>query len=320
MYHNFIGADISKSDFHVGVHGMKITQSFDNNKVGFNKFFKTYKLELSNSLVVLETTGGYESQLIEFLQNKKIALHRANTCRVKNFIRSTGKLGKSDRIDALGLARYACERHEGLTLFEAPSIVQKELLQLGRRRRELKSILVQEKNRIQAPDNEFIKNSCTQIIQSLTEHIKQIGLRIKELIQADKTLQQKVELLSKEVKGIGETTAIDLLIHLPELGSLDRRKIASLSGVAPHPNESGKKIGYRSTKGGRQDIKPILFMAAMAAARSLGTLGEFYKSLIARGKKPLVALTALMRKIIVIANAKIRDFERNLAVPKALLN
>lgn len=153
---------------------------------------------------------------------------------VKNFIRSTGKLGKSDRIDALGLARYGAERYDSLALFEAPSITQKELLQLGKRRRELKLMLVQEKNRLQARDNQFIKHSCTQIIQGLTDNIKQIELRIKKLIRAEKTLQKKVELLSKEVKGVGEITAIELLIYLPELGSVDRRKIASLSGVAPH--------------------------------------------------------------------------------------
>jgi transposase len=312
LYHNFIGIDISKADFHVGLHGSKETKSFDNIKSGFSQFFKTYKKELSNGLVVLETNGGYETLLIEFLQHKKIAVHRANTRIVKNFIRSTGKLGKSDRIDALGLARYAFERHESLTLYQAPSAQQKELLQLSRRKKELKSMLVQEKNRMQAPDNQFIKISCEQVIQSLTDNIKQIETRIKELIQTEKHMQQKVELLSKEIKGVGEITAIDLLINIPELGSLDRRKIASLSGTAPHPYESGKKIGYRSTRGGRQTVKPILYMAAMAASRSLGELGKFYKSLVSRGKKPIVALVALMRKMIVIANAKIRDFEQSL--------
>ena len=95
---------------------------------------------------------------------------------------------------------------------------------------------------------------------------------------------------------------------MPELGTIDRRKIASLGGLAPHPNESGNKIGYRYTRGGRSDIKPVLFMAAMTAARSHSPLGEFYRKLVASGKKKMVALTALMRKILVIANAKIRDF------------
>ena len=94
---------------------------------------------------------------------------------------------------------------------------------------------------------------------------------------------------------------------MPELGTLTRREAASLSGVAPHPHESGKHQGYRSTKGGRQEIKPILFISAMAASRGKHSLGIFYRKLIERGKKPIVALTALMRKMVVIANAKVRD-------------
>lgn len=153
-----------------------------------------------------------------------------------------------------------------------PSDTAKKLLQLTNHRRELKKRLVQEKNRSKAPED-------------------------------------KVGVLVSEIDGIGKTTAIDLLNTLPELGQIDRRAIASLSGTAPHPYESGQKIGYRSTRGGREHVKPILFMAAKTASRSKGQLGEFYRFLIAKGKKPMVAMTALMHKIIVMANAKIRDFE-----------
>ena len=94
---------------------------------------------------------------------------------------------------------------------------------------------------------------------------------------------------------------------LPELGKINRKEIASLAGLAPHPNESGKKVGHRYTRGGRTDIKPVLFLAAMTAARSKSNLGDFYKKLVDAGKKKMVALTALMRKILVIANVRIRD-------------
>ena len=106
---------------------------------------------------------------------------------------------------------------------------------------------------------------------------------------------------------MGETISVYLIALLPELGKLDRKKIASLAGLAPHPNESGRKIGYRSTRAGRADIKPILFLAAMTAARSKSILGDFYRRLIQAGKKKMVALTALMRKILVIANARVRE-------------
>ncbi len=314
MYHNFVGVDISKNDFHVAIYGNKVTQSFDNNTEGFNKFFATYSNELSNGFVVLETTGGHEAKLINYLQENKIAVHRANTRIVKSFIRSTGKLGKSDKIDAIGLARYAKERHAELAVYVPRDLTQKELLQLSNRLRELKVMRASEKNRAKAPDNEFIAISCHELISSLTKYIEQIELRIQELIALDKQLQDKVKVLSDEIDGIGAATAISLLINMPELGQLDRRKIASLSGTAPHPYESGKKIGYRGVRGGRYIIKPILFMAAMAASRTKGKLGQFYQSLIAKGKKPMVALTALMRKIIVIANAKLRDLAINIVI------
>lgn len=134
------------------------------------------------------------------------------------------------------------------------------------------------------------------------------------MVTKNQSIQAKINLLKNEVDGIGEVTAIQLVSVFPELGKMNRRQVASLAGLAPHPNESGKKIGYRMTRGGRNNIKPILFMAAMGAARSKSKLGKFYKSLIARGKKPMVALVAVMRKIIVIANAKIKDLENNIAV------
>lgn len=312
MYHNFIGIDVSKLDFHVAVHGSNTTKSFTNDKKGFSQFQHEYKKSLTQAFVVLETTGGYEMKLIEFIQTKKIAVHRANTRIVKSFIRSTGKLGKSDRIDSIGLARYGHERYQDLEIYVQPSDTAKELLQLTNRRRELKKMLVQEKNRYKAPDNKFIINSCITLIQSLEDSIKHIEQRTIEIVNANKQIKDKVDVLVNEIDGIGKTTAIDLLNTLPELGHIDRRAIASLSGTAPHPYESGQKIGYRSTRGGREYIKPILFMAAMTASRSKGKLGEFYRSLIARGKKPMVAMTALMRKIIVIANAKIRDFKNKI--------
>jgi transposase len=131
---------------------------------------------------------------------------------------------------------------------------------------------------------------------------------INQLIQADPDKQAK-QVILQEIDGIGPTTSNSLLALLPELGNVNRRQIASLVGVAPHPCESGKSVGYRQTQGGRQTVRSILFMAAMTAARSKGRLGEFYRKLIARGKKKMVALTALMRKIVVIANAKIRDWQ-----------
>lgn len=305
MYQNFIGIDISKNDFSVAVHGKNKTNIYSNDLDGFSDFISTYEDILKNGLVILETTGGYELALIHYLQAQHCAVHRANTRKVKYFIRSFGRLAKTDSIDALALAQYGHERHSSLELFQVNS--QQKLLKLVQRRLELKQMLVQEKNRRQAPDQRELKKSFDVMINAIETELKAIEKDIDHVCKTDLLLEEKKKVI-KEIKGIGDIIAIELIALLPELGKINRKKIASLAGLAPHPNESGKKIGYRSTKGGRTEIKPILFMAAMTAARSKSKLGEFYEQLLKNGKKKMVALTALMRKILVIANAKIRDF------------
>lgn len=305
MYQNFIGIDISKDAFYVALYGQNEVNTYTNNHQGFNEFQQTYHEFLQNGLAVLETTGGYETALINHLLENHFRVHRANTRKVKHFIRSFGQLGKSDSIDASGLARYGFERHPSLPLYvENPC---KKLLKLVSRRNDLKHMIVQEKNRLKAPDQQDLKKSFEIVINALSEQMKEIEERIETIFRKSKILNQQKEIL-KTVNGIGDITAIQLLALLPELGTVNRKQIASLAGVAPHPNESGNKIGYRYTRGGRADVKSVLFMAAMSAARSDSRLGAFYQKLIANGKKKMVALTALMRKILVIANARMKEF------------
>lgn len=204
----------------------------------------------------------------------------------------------------MGLAHYGVERHPSLELFKEHP--RQKLLKLVLRRTELKQMLVQEKNRLKAPDLGDLKNSFKVIIEALEKQLLFIGEQIKEICSADIELKKQMSVL-KTISGIADISAFALLALLPELGTVNRKQIASLAGVAPHHNESGNKVGYRFTRGGRSEVKPVLFMAAMAAARSHSELGEFYRKLIAAGKKKMVALVALMRKIVVIANARVRD-------------
>lgn len=305
MYQFFIGIDISKNDFSVAVIDENKAQTFQNSLKGFNDFFVTYKNKLLNGLCVLETTGGYEMDLIYFLQSRDCAVHRAHARTIKYFIRSLGHNAKTDNLDALGLARYAQERHATLSIYEANP--HEKLVKLVQRRIELKQMLVQEKNRRQSPQQHDLKKSFDAIIHVLEKQMKEINEKIQEFCKTIYNLSEKIKVL-KSINGIGDIIAVELLALLPELGSINRKKIASLGGVAPHPNDSGNKKGYRSTRGGRAGIKPMLFMAAMTASRSKSVLGDFYHHLLKAGKKKMVALTALMRKILVIANAKLRDF------------
>lgn len=306
-YNNFIGIDIGKLSFVVAVYGSKKIREYENNLEGISSFLKDYRSLLVKGFSVLETTGGYEMRLLLMLCEEGFAVHRANTRKVKNFIRSFGNEAKTDPLDSKALALYGYERHSRLDLFQTQSKQALELYELVQRCSDLKLMLVAEKNRLKAPRTDFIKGSCELMIDTLSKQIEALTGRVNQIIENDVVLKKKKEIL-KTIPGIGEVTANYLLVLLPELGTLNRKQIASLTGLAPIANDSGLRKGYRATGHGRSGIKPILFMAAMAARNSNSWLKSFYNRLVEAGKKKIVALTALMRKIIVIANARIRDF------------
>jgi transposase len=307
-YHAFVGIDIGKYEFVAAEYNAKKTHTYQNNESGWSDFFSDHFNLIKNGLVILETTGGYESGLLTFLVEKNIASHRADTRRVKNFIRSFGQKAKTDSIDAQALAYYGHERHAKLKLFIPENNKQSTLKILEERRQDLKQMLVKEKNRFKAPLNGPVLENIQMMINYLQIQIENITSKIDELITADPELVKKQEIL-KGIPGIGDITSRALLALLPELGHLDNKRIASLCGVAPHARQSGTKIWYSRTFGGRRNLRSILFMAAMSARKSKKTtLSEFYERLVSSGKKKMVALVAVMRKIIVIANARLRDF------------
>jgi transposase len=315
IYQNIIGIDIGKFNFFVSFHQDKMVHEFENSSEGISSFLKQFKKTLSKSLVVLEATGGYEMNLLLTLCKKKISVHRANTRKVKNFIRSLGNAAKTDNLDAKALAFYGFERSDRLELFVPVSDNLFNLYALVSRRKDLKQILVAEKNRLQRPGSKIIVDSCNLMIEVLNKQIKDISEQVEKLIISDSVLKSRYKILIT-IPGIGKIIAAEILALMPELGSMTRRQVASLSGVAPKANDSGKFQGYRKVANGRNIIKPALFLAAMAARNSKSHLKEFYENLIARGKKKMVALTALMRKIIVIANAKIKDFNNQKIILK----
>jgi transposase len=161
-------------------------------------------------------------------------------------------------------------------------------------------------NRLQAPGAHAVRHHLEALLACLDAQIAAIDADIQAVIKGCRSLRRAVATL-RAIPGIGPVTAATLIGLMPELGTLDRRKAAALAGLAPHPRQSGINDAYRRTRGGRPEVKRALFMAALSAARHNQNLREVYLRLLANGKKPIVALTALMRKIIVIANAKLRD-------------
>lgn len=307
-YECFIGIDVGKYSFFVAVHGNKTVDEYENTPSGIDEFLSTYKKHLINGLCIIETTGGYEMGLLLALCTHHFAVHRANTRKVKHFIKSYGNAAKTDKLDAKNLGLYGFERGKSLELFTPQSKQASELYEMIQRRTDLKQMLVAEKNRLKAPRTACVKDSIQALIDILKLKLETITEEINSLIAQDLILSEKKKIL-KTVPGIGDIIANELLILLPELGQLSRREIASLVGVAPRCNDSGTFQGYRRTTHGRAGVKPLLFLAAMAARNSNSTLKTFYEGLVARGKIKMVALVALMRKIIVIANARLKSLQ-----------
>lgn len=307
LYTNFIGIDIGKSEFVSFLNSDDKTNCYKNSRKGFQKFLSDHKEYITSSLVVLETTGGYENACLDFLQDNKFAVHRADTRKVKNFIRSFGQHAKTDKLDAKALSLYGCERQERLALYQKLNKNDEALKLLIERRQDLKQMLTQEKNRFQAPLNKPLRSGIKAVITCIEKQISNIEESINKIIDENKELSRKKEILMT-VPGVGSITAISLLGLLPELGQFNRKQIASLCGVAPYAKQSGEKSGYRRTFGGRRNLRPILFMAAMGARKKKESeLASFSERLTKKGKKPMVALVAIMRKIVVIANARIKE-------------
>lgn len=311
FYHDFIGFDVAKDSITLYHSHTGQTVTLKNTPGDIQKYLNNIG---PGCFAVCEATGGYEALLLNLLSKNNIPCHRADARKVKAFIRSLGIHGKSDPLDAKALSGYGQERHPFLPLWSMPDENMKILQALITRRQELVALGTAEKNRMQAPLNKqksyrFIVSSCRKILKVIAAELQKIEQNIRQIITEDENLKKRQEVMLT-IKGVGEKTAALLLAQMPELGSLSRRQAAALAGVAPHPRQSGKMNGYRRVSGGRQQIKKALFMAALVAARKNETLKIFYQRLLKNGKKPIVAITAIMRKIIVIINAKIRDLKR----------
>jgi transposase len=298
----FIGCDVGKTsivvfDSHNG--GTRTTPNRPDD-------LATFAAGLDEScLVVCEATGGYEAALLCALAQAGRAAHRADARKVKAFIRSFGTLGKTDAIDARALAQYGRERHAQLARWQASDQQRDTLHALILTRRDLVNDRVASKNRLLAPGAQVVRTYLEQLLACLDAQIAAIEADTRALIASHQALDRDTRILSK-LSGFAFVTAASVIALMPELGTLDRRQAAALAGLAPHPHQSGASDGYRRTKGGRPEVRKVLFMAALTASRRDPKLSAFYQRLLANGKKKLVAITAVMRKLIVICNALLR--------------
>lgn len=299
----FIGCDVGKASITVFDSATRTTRDLPNTREALGELATTLD---AASLVICEATGGHEALLLDAVIRSGHAVHRADARKVKAFIRSLGTLAKTDAIDACALARYGYERHDRLDRWQPREPEREVLHALVSTRCDLVRARVACSNRLKAPGAAPVAAELRSLLESHDQAIAGIEARIDELIRSSQTLARTARTL-RAIPGIGPATAAALIAFMPELGALGRKQIASLAGLAPHPRQSGTFSGYRRTRGGRPEVKRTLFMAALCAIRHNPDLKTFHQRLTANGKKPIVALVATMRKLITIANAKVRD-------------
>lgn len=271
----------------------------------FEALQEALALYASHELMVCEATGGYERAALEAAHSVGLPAHKADAARVKAFIISMGGAAKTDAIDAHWLACYGLARNAALTRWTPPDAEREALAALVRHRQDLLQDRTRAKNRRSAPGLDTLKTFLDRQIAFLSEQIAALDAAIDELIGKQRSLQQAEQSL-RRIAGIGPVAARTLLALLPELGTLSRRQVASLAGLAPHPHHSGNAKRHRRMVGGRGGLKPVLFMAALSAARHHPTLALFYKRLASAGKAKRLILAAIARKLVTIANAVLK--------------
>lgn len=253
--------------------------------------------------VVCEATGGYERKLLSALWSAQLPACRVPPGRVRHFARAEGTLAKTDRIDAELLRRYACSMQPAPSIPpSAESVVLRELLEY---RRQLSEQLTLTRNRLEQA-GETLHGLLQPQGEQLAARLAQADAAIQAHLRQHATLQAKAARL-QELQGVGPVLAATLLAYLPELGHEEDKCIAALVGVAPHAADSGQHTGSRHVRGGRQEVRQVLYMAAVSASQHNPVLAAFYDRLRAAGKPPKVCLIAVMRKMIVVLNRLLRD-------------
>lgn len=298
----WVGIDVSKLCLDVAVRPSGQTSSFENSDAGVAALV-AYLCPLAPSLVVLEATGKFQSLAVAAMAKAGLAVAVVNPRQVRDFARSLNLLAKTDRLDALVLARFA----EVVNPPVRPLVDEQtqELDELLTRRQQLVEMLTQEQNRYKQAKGRA-KQDIHEHILWLKERLKQLGKDLDGWVRKSPLWREK-ETLLRSVPGVGPVMTWTLLAALPELGTLNSKQIAALVGVAPFANESGRWRGKRSIWGGRASVRTVLYMSALAARRHNPLLRTFYERLISKGKKPKVALVACMRKLLVWLNAMVKS-------------
>ena len=301
----FVGIDVAKVRLDVAVRPDGEIRTMGNDEKGWEQL-ACWLTELQPQLVVMEATGGYEANVLAVLLGKHLPVARVNPRQVRDFAKATGTLAKTDKLDAKVLAHFA------EAVKPEPRPVPDERLQalseLVARRRQLMEMLAAEKNRL--------KQACRGVRQRVLAHVQWLEKEIGDLDDdlrsqvKDNVEWRETDEILRSTPGVGPILSMTLLTELPELGHLDRKKIATLVGVAPLNRDSGQMRGKRTVWGGRAPVRAALYMAALSASQHNPVIRAFYERLLRAGKLPKVALTACMHKLLIILNAMVKSRTR----------
>jgi transposase len=299
----FVGIDVAKD--RLDVHVRPAGEAFAVTRDGEGLTALTARLEeLDPGLIVLEATGGFEVTVAAALAAAGLPLAVVNPRQVRDFARATGKLAKTDTLDAAAIAHFAeAVRPEPRPV---PDAQARALAELVARRRQIIEMMTAERNRRRQLTSQRLIKSVERLLDALQRELSDIEAELDDTIRGTPAWREAEDLLTS-VPGVGNSVARVLLAELPELGRLDRKRIAALVGVAPFNRDSGTMRGRRTIWGGRASVRAALYMAALVASRHNPNLATFYQRLLLAGKPKKLALTAVMRKLLTILNAMIRD-------------
>lgn len=299
----YVGLDVAKQRLDLHLRPTDETFSCAHDETGLAGLVERLQ-EMSPTLVVLEATGGYHVPVAAAVASAGIPVAVVNPRQIRDYARATGQLAKTDALDARVMALFA----EAVQPAARPlaSEQAQRLRALVARRRQLIEMLGMETNRRQQARDRHLQRQLDAHLKWLREAVARLEADLNDTIRSSPVWRDRENLLTS-VPGIGSTTASALIADLPELGFLDRRRIAALAGLAPMNRDSGVFRGRRMIRGGRPEVRRALYMATVAAIRFNPAIGVFYRRLVASGRPPKVALTAAMRKLLTILNAVLRD-------------
>lgn len=299
----FAGIDVGMAFLDVALYPQGAVTRFDNHAEGIAALL-AWLCAHQPVKIVIEATGGLEYEASRALKDKGFAVAVVNPARTAAFRAMAGKIAKTDRLDARLLAEFAARMNpdEG----GIPDEGQKRLKDLVARRRQLVALIVEERNRLPSATDHAVKSSLQAIIALLNAERIKIEAELVAQIEQDAVLAHRYKLL-QTIPAIGPVVATTLVTEMPELGTMTPKEVASLSGLAPHNNDSGKRRGVRNIRGGRSCVRAALYMAAIVAMRHNPAMKETYLRLVANGKPKKLAIVVIMRKLVIVANQIVKQ-------------